>query len=72
MTLILENIFKERTFTSGSPQRSETTCTENFSLGSGHAPGHIQFYVKLAQSRVQFEEVGGKAELGLFQPGRKD
>ena len=46
-----------------SPQCRETTGTENLALGSGHASSHIQLNVKLPKSRVQFKEVGGKAEL---------
>ena len=56
-------IFQNGTLTSISPERCESTGTENLALGSGHASSHIQLNVKLPKSRVQFEEVRGKAEL---------
>ena len=72
MTLILRLIFQNRIFIIISPERCESTGTENLALGSGHTTGHVQLDVKLAESRVQFEKVGREAELGLFQPGGED
>ena len=65
-------IFQKRTLTPISPERCESTGTENLALGSGHTTGHVQLDVKLTESRVQFEKVGREAELGLFQPGGED
>ena len=70
--MILRMIFQNRTLPPISPERCESTGTENFALGSGHTTGHVQLDVKLAESRVQFEKVGREAELGLFQPGGED
>ena len=65
-------IFQNRTLTPISPERCESTGTENFALGSGHTTGHVELDVKLAESRVQFEKVGREAELGLFESGGED
>ena len=65
-------IFQNRTLTPISPERCESTGTENLALGSGHTTGHVQLDVKLAKSRVQLEKVGREAELGLFESGGED
>ena len=51
-------IFQNSTLTPISPERCESTGTENLALGSGHTTGHVELDVKLAESRVQFEKVG--------------